>query len=347
MSRRANLSLLLLVTDPVIAQPLAASARGGVSSEMWQILDILSIVICLAGLGYTVVMVFRVTTGRSTAEKLFAAVPIMLSTVFGWRFIDTMFDRPAQQEENSSSLFSRLVEWAGNHRSGLALGACGIAAAAGVAYMAYRAHDRRTLSRKARRQVREVLNALDIVEHYRMYWAGRCPVDEVAKLLRLSRIETLNATGDQLLELLEHTHNGAPLDDEMLKKFKRLKNDVEKTATDGTGTRVVWLPGTEGVNSNDERCDGAKSGAILRRERPDRTGWHGIGWVSRPYPQSDENVAGGLTLALVAPGIAAATVRQADLAHGDAGCRASDDRGAASRRDRLGFGGNESNSYDQ
>lgn len=282
MSRRANLSLLLLVTDPVIAQPLAASARGGVSSEMWQILDILSIVICLAGLGYTVVMVFRVKTGRSTAEKLFAAVPIMLSTVFGWRFIDMMFDRPVQQEENSSSLFSRLVEWVGNHRSGLLLGACGIAAAAGVAYMAYRAHARRTLSRKARRQVREVLNALDIVEHYRMYWAGTRPVDEAAKLLRLFRIETLNATGDQLLEQLEHTHNGAPLGDEMLKKFKRFKSDVEKTATDATGARVVWPPGTEGVNSSDERCDGAKSGAILSRERPDRTGWHGIDWVSLP-----------------------------------------------------------------
>ncbi|MBW3499898.1 hypothetical protein [Janthinobacterium sp. NKUCC08_JDC] len=344
MSRRSYLSLLLLVTDPVIAQPLAASAMGGFGSAVWQILDVLSIVICLVGLGHMCVMFFRVMTGRSSDENLFAAVPIVLSTVFGRGVIGLIFGRLAQQEDIRPSPFSQLIEWVGNHRSGLALGACSIAAAAGVAYMAYRAHDRRTLSRKARRQVREVLNALDIVEHYRMYWVGTCPVHEVAKRLRSSRIETLDATRDQLLELLEHTHNGVPLGDEMLKKFKRFKNDVEKMAIDGADTRVVWPPGAEVVNSSSEGRDGAKLGATLSQDRPNRTGRHGIDCVSRPYTQCGEHVAGGLILAPVGLVPAAATVRQADFTHGHAGCRVSDDSGTVSGRDGLGCGGNEPDS---
>lgn len=347
MSRRSYLSLLLLVTDPVIAQPLAASAMGGFGSAMWQILDILSIVICFVGLGHMCVMFFRVMTGRSREENLFAAVPIVLSTLFGRGVVGLIFGRLAQQEDIRPSPLSQLIEWVGNHRSGLAAAAVGIAAAAAVTYMVYRVYDRRTLSSEARRQVREVLNALDIAEHYRMYWVGTCPVHEVAKRLRSSRIETLDATRDQLLELLEHTHNGVPLGDEMLKKFKRFKNDVEKMATDGDGTRVVWRPGAEVVNSSSERRDGANSGAILSQERLDLAGRHGIDCVSRPYTQSGEHVAGGLTLAPVGRVLAAATVRQADFTHGHAGCRVSDESGAVSGRDGLGCGGSESDSNSQ
>lgn len=346
MRSPACLSLLLLVADPVVAEPLAASASNGFNSALWPLLDVMSTVLGIVGFLYLAILVYRALTDDRDIEKLFIELPMVMVIGFGLQIVRIFIDRPAQNEANAPGLFSQLVEWVGNHWSGLALGAGGIATAAGVAHMAFRLHNRRAMSRKARRQVREVLNALDIVEHYRMYWVGTSPVDDAVKRLRLSRIESLDVAKDQLLNLLEHTHNGVILDDEMLKNFKHVQNDVEKKAIDGIGTRVVWPPGGEADNGSDEGHADAKCGAFLIQKRPDRTGQHGIDWVSRAPTQSDQNGAGGLSLAAVGLVVAAAPVQQTDFTPGDSGCRASDDggRNVISGGDSFGCAGNESDS---
>lgn len=346
MRSPACLSLLLLVADPAVAEPLAASASNGFNSALWSLLDVMSTVLGIVGFLYLAILVYRALTDDRDIEKFFIELPMVMVIGFGSQIVRIFIDRPAQNEANAPGLFSQMVEWVGNHWSGLALGAGGIATVAGVACMAFRLHNRRAMSRKARRQVREVLNALDIVEHYRMYWVGTSPVDDAAKHLRLSRIESLDVAKDQLLNLLEHTHNGVTLDDEMLKNFTHVQNDVEKKANDGIGTRVVWPPGGEADNGSDEGHADVKFGAFLIQKRPDRTGQHGIDWVSRSPTQSEQNGAGGLSLAAAGLVVSAATAQQGGVTPGNSGCRASNDRGrnVASRGDSFRCAGNGSDS---
>lgn len=78
MRSPACLSLLLLVADPVVAEPLAASASNGFNSALWPLLDVMSTVLGIVGFLYLAILVYRALTDDRDIEKLFIELPMVM-----------------------------------------------------------------------------------------------------------------------------------------------------------------------------------------------------------------------------------------------------------------------------
>lgn len=241
--RKISVGLVLLSVAATGQARQIANAFESVGSHIFDLASTLSLIIIPLALIYLFIKVVFSEDGFDLVKTL----PVVGLAVGMPIIIRMMRDIAGLQPSESPvddqpGALSRVFSWIGDHGIALAVGA-GCLTAAG--YFASRVYVRRTTAQLVQQQRREILEALDRVETYLVYWSKTMPTYEASIQTKAGRLKVLEEIQDEMLAYLEQVQNGMPLDAEQVRKFSAAKNRAEKTAIDCNGVRIRELPRQE------------------------------------------------------------------------------------------------------
>lgn len=252
MRKLLILPLVALAIPEAQAQAFESPFVSMTSVLSGMLSNILPIVAVLAILGAGAAFIMGKENIAGMIAKMLAPLVMMFMAIkmlgiFGGGDFGSEDAAPAPVAPEKPGMFSLAFDWIGAHLLPLGVGA-GVVGVTAV--VVTRTLSRRAARRLVKRDVRDLVEALDEVEALLQQWRTTVLADDKLKRLAADSIATLTRIRADLIVMLEQAHGGVPLSDSQRTAFAKAKKDSEKVARDAAAqaeAEAETRPGSAGA----------------------------------------------------------------------------------------------------